>query len=56
MTTVPCASLPAYADKDGHCQKEDERYDRVFPSREPVGFIFETDPSSPAFAGAPLQW
>ena len=33
-----------------------ERFDRVLPSQEPVGLIFETDPSSAAYLGMPLQF
>ena len=55
MATVPTLAQQVYADAAGHSQKEDERIDRVLPSREPVGMVFETDPHSPAYTGEPKE-
>ena len=43
-----------YAGEGGHVQR-DERVDRLPPSLEPTGLMFETDPEAPGYKGAPLQ-
>ena len=43
-----------YAGEGGHVQKE-ERVDRLPPSLEPAGLVFETDPEAPGYKGSPLQ-
>ena len=54
MPTVPVADEPPYVDSSGHFAK-DERPDRVAPSLEPVGLVFESDPTAPGYKGSPAQ-
>ena len=44
-----------YACNGGHGQG-DERIDRVPPSLEPAGLVFEADPNAPGYHGSPLKF
>jgi hypothetical protein len=54
MPTVPVASDPPYVGSDGHFAK-DECFNRVAPSLEPVGLVFETDSAASGYKGSPVQ-
>ena len=56
MPTVPSSELPPHAAPSGHCENDTGRVDKVLPSQEPVGLVFETDPQSPAYSGPPLSF
>ena len=44
-----------YACDGGHVQL-DQRVDRLPPSLEPAGIVFETDPEAPGYTGPPLHF
>ena len=50
MPVVPIDPCPFYSAESGHVGKE-ERVDKVLPSCDPVGLVFETDPNSPSYQG-----
>ena len=50
MPVVPADPHPFYSLESRHVGKED-RVDKVLPSRDPVGLVFETDTASPAYLG-----
>ena len=54
VARAPDAEQP-YACPGGHVQG-DERVDRLPPSLEPAGLVFETDPTAPGYHGSPLNF